>query len=187
MRLVEEHHVVHREPEEDRERDRRHERLDRAFDVESHQAHEVALLDDERQDAEADERGQDGRDRRRQRDDDRPERHREDEERDADHVQEEDRQPLHDPVGDVDERRVQAGHVDRGRTAFRRGGHHVASQAVDEVRRRLVLRRRARRDEHDRDRLRVVELRLADGGHVALLAERLDALVDALRSLLRRR
>ena len=102
------------------------------------------------------------RDRGRQRDHDRPERHREHEERDADDVEEEDRQPLHDPVGDVDERRVQAGDVDGRIAAFGRSRHDVASQTVDEVARRLVLRRRVRGDEHDRDRLRVVELRLAD-------------------------
>ena len=40
-----EHLVVHREPEQDRERDRRHEALDRARLVEADEAHPVAKLD----------------------------------------------------------------------------------------------------------------------------------------------
>ena len=157
----EEDHVVHREPEEDRERDRRHERLDRPRPVEPGQAQQVALLDDERQHAEADERGEDRRDRRRQRDDDRAERHREHDERDADDVEQEERQPLHDPVGDVLERRGQAGDVGDRVAALRRRRDDVVAQPVDELPGRLVLRRRVGRHEDDRDGLLVVELRLA--------------------------
>ena len=54
---------------------------------------------------------------------------------------------------------------------------------MDEIGGCLVLWRRVRRDEHDRDRLRVVELGLGDRGDVSLLPERLDALVHALRRL----
>ena len=86
----EEDHVVHREPEQDREGDRWHEGLDRPGLVEARQAQQVALLHHQRQHAEADERGQDRRDRRRQRDHDRAERHRQHDERDADDVEQED-------------------------------------------------------------------------------------------------
>ncbi len=60
-----EDHVVHREPEQDREGDRRDERLDRPGPVEAGEAEQVALLHHQRQHAEADERRQDRRDRRR--------------------------------------------------------------------------------------------------------------------------
>ena len=141
----------------------------------------MALLHDERQHAEAGERRQDRRDRRRQRDHDRAERHRQHDERDADDVEQEERQALHDPVGDVLERRRLAGDVRDRVAALGRRGHDVAPQVVDEVVRRLVLRRRGRRHEDDRDRLLVVELRLADGGDAV---EALDAVVDPLRRLL---
>ena len=81
-------------------------------------------------------------------------------------------------LGDVDERRVQAGDVDRRVTALGGFRHDVVPQAMDELRRRLVLRRRVRGDEDDRDGLRVVELRLPDGCDVL---EPADTVVDPLR------
>ena len=88
----------------------------------------MALLHHQREDAEADEGGEDRRDRSGQRDDDRAEGHGEDEEGDADDVEEEERQPLQDPVGDVVERGGQAGHV-RDRVAALRGcGHDVVAK-----------------------------------------------------------
>ena len=141
----------------------------------------MALLHHQRQDAEADERRQDRRDRRRQRDHDRPERHREHEEGDADDVEQEDRQSLHDPLGDVLERRGLAGDVRDRVAALGRDRHDVVPQTVDELARRLVLRRGRRGDEDDRNGLLVVELRLADGRHAW---KPLHAVVDLLRHLL---
>ena len=86
-----EHLVVHREPEQDREGDRRNEALDRARAVEPDQAQADSLLDDEREDAEADERRHERRQRGLERDHGRAERHREHEERDADDVEQEHR------------------------------------------------------------------------------------------------
>ena len=54
-----EDHVVHREPEQDREGDRWDEGLDRPGPVEAREAEQVALLHHQREHAEADERGQD--------------------------------------------------------------------------------------------------------------------------------
>ena len=103
--------VVHREPEQDRERDRWHEALDRPRAVEPDQVEAVAHLEHEREDAEPDGGRDQRRDRRLERDHDRAERHREHEERDADDVEQEPRRARVDAVADVDEGRVLAAHV----------------------------------------------------------------------------
>ena len=83
--------------------------------------------------------------------DDRAERHRQHDERDADDVEQEQRHPLDDLVGDVLERRRLAGDVGDRVAAGGGRGHDVVAQPVDEVVGLLVLRRRLRRHEHDRD------------------------------------
>ena len=115
------------------------------------------------------------------RDDDRPERHREHDQRHSDDEEQEERRPLEDPIGDVLERRRQAGDV-RDRIPVRgRRRHDVASQPVDEQVGRLVLRSGVGGHEDDRDRLLVVELRLACGGDAV---EGLHAVEDPLWRLL---
>ena len=138
----------------------------------------MAFLHHERQHAEADESGQDRRDGCRQRDHDRAERHREHEERDPDDVQQEPRQALHDLVGDIRERRGQAGDIHGCVPAFGRRRYDVAAQGVDQPLRPLVLRREGRLYEDDGDGLRVVVDRLVDGGDTREAARGLD---DPLR------
>ena len=72
------------------------------------------------------------------------------------------------------------GDVHRRVAALGCGGHDLAAQPVDELLRLQVLRRRVGCHEDDRDRLLVVELRLA-GGRDAV--EVPHAVVDALRRL----
>ena len=75
---------------------------------------------------------------------------------------------------------VWPGHVGNRVAAPVAFGTTSSRRRLDEVVRRLVLRRRARRHEHDRDGLPLVELRLADGRDVL---HALDVVVDPLRCL----
>ena len=153
--------VVHREAEQDGERDRRHERLDRPGPVEPEDAHAVPELDDADEHAEPDERREQRGERRLDGDHERAERHREQQHGHADDEEQEPRQPVQDLVADVGERRVLTGHVggDAGRrarpcfAAARRGRRSSSpaartSSSVDDADVAGLVGER-RRDEHE--------------------------------------
>ena len=157
-----EHLVVHREAEEDRERDRRHEALDRAGAVEPDQPHAVTELYDEREHAEADERRQERRQRGLDCDHRGAERHRQHEERDADDVEQEPRRVREDPIADVGERGVRARHVRVRARALERLRDHRVPELRDDVVGLRVLRLVLPVRVDDRDRRRSAVLRVVD-------------------------
>src|SRR5215207_8508422 len=164
-----EHLVVHRQTEQDREHDHRYERRHRRRAVDAHQLAGPAALGQVGDDAV---RGADREQVHRARlepDHDRAEAEEQQQERQPDDPADEQRQPVGRRLALVHERRGGAAEADR-RPGVR---EHVGAQALDQVLGRRVLRRR-RRDHADDDRVaRRARRRGGDRGHAGLAAQAL--------------
>ena len=96
----EEHLVVHREPEQDREDPDRQQDRDRCRLRDAHQVSERSTADRERENSKRRRAGEQVHDHRLERDHDGSEHHHQQQERDQQHAAEEERQPVRDAAGD---------------------------------------------------------------------------------------
>ena len=139
----EEHLVVHRQAEHDGEHHQRRPRLDRSLLPDAEQARAPAPLEHRDHQAVRDADGEQVHHHRLQRHQDRAEHHHQQQERQQQHDAHDDGQHLERVRGEVADRRGQAADRRVERRARDRVGMTCVAEAVDEIARALVLRRRA--------------------------------------------